>query len=365
MSPEQADNPYQSAPDNAAQPQPATPENVPSTSDVPVYAPDAVVQSPVYSPGHSFVYSSNPFIATSHGLGKALTVNPLSSLSVGLIGILIFLIAGILGLIITAAMHSSVVGVIVIIFIMIAMLLVLARTSAAITVVNLESYKDNAVTGRQAMGPLSSHRFVPFILANILTGLLEIVGFVLLIIPGMIISARLSLVPFVVYDEHLSAGAAIKRSWQLTKGHAIEMMGAFVASTLVVGGSGGLLSLVGSQSAYINRYTELKAAEKQGLSTGKMHWMNPLLLILGVVGIALYIGLFALSMNQAKSLDPNLTLPTSSSNSRSYCYYESNTTMTTTCVDRKACTANLQCSEINLLSTQGNNSTTTSDPLYQ
>jgi len=369
MSPEQPNNPYQ--PVSNYSEQPAPPTSAPSTPDTAIYSPVAAVQSPaspegpVYNSSQSFHYSSNPFIATSHGLGKALTVNPLSSLSVGLIGTLIFLVAGILGAIITAVLHNSVVGIIVIVLIMVAMLLVLARTLAAITVVNLESYKDNAISGRQAIGPLTSHGFLSFVLANILTGLLEIVGFILLIVPGMILSARLSLVPFIVYDEHLSAGAAVKRSWQLTKGHTIEMMGTLVASMLVVGGSGGLLSLVGSQSAYINRYTELKAAEKLGVSTGKMHWMNPLLLILGVVGVALYIGLFALSMGQAKTLDTNLTSPSSSTSSKSYCYYENSTTMDTTCVDKTTCAANIQCAEINLLSNDGNSSTPFSDPLSQ
>lgn len=57
------------------------------------------------------------------------------------------------------------------------------------------------------------------ILANLLTTLLVVIGFALLIIPGIILACRLAFVPYLVMDQKMEAIKALEKSWQMTKGY--------------------------------------------------------------------------------------------------------------------------------------------------
>jgi uncharacterized membrane protein len=59
-----------------------------------------------------------------------------------------------------------------------------------------------------------------YILAAILSGIIIAVGFVLVIIPGIIFAIRLQYVGYLVVDKNLGAIEAIKKSWAMTKGHS-------------------------------------------------------------------------------------------------------------------------------------------------
>jgi uncharacterized membrane protein len=58
------------------------------------------------------------------------------------------------------------------------------------------------------------------VLAGFLVGLFVSLGFLLLIIPGIIIGIRLSFVNYLVLDEGMEAMEAVRASWEMTKGHA-------------------------------------------------------------------------------------------------------------------------------------------------
>ena len=45
------------------------------------------------------------------------------------------------------------------------------------------------------------------------------IGFLLLVVPGVILACRLILTPYLVMDRRMPAIDAIKESWQLTTGH--------------------------------------------------------------------------------------------------------------------------------------------------
>lgn len=64
--------------------------------------------------------------------------------------------------------------------------------------------------------------------AVLLVGILTMIGFVLLIIPGIIAAIRLSFVPFLVTDEDMGAIDALKESWSRTKGHGWSLFGLFL-----------------------------------------------------------------------------------------------------------------------------------------
>jgi uncharacterized membrane protein len=82
----------------------------------------------------------------------------------------------------------------------------------------IKLYKNETV----AVGELFQHSnlFLKFFVAQILSGLIILAGFILLIIPGIYLMLRLYPVMFLVVDEKLGPIDAISRSFAMTKNHA-------------------------------------------------------------------------------------------------------------------------------------------------
>jgi len=71
----------------------------------------------------------------------------------------------------------------------------------------------------------------------ILLGLILIAGFILLIIPGIILGIRLYYTPFVLIEQKLGAIDAIKASWEMTRGHGGQVFLLFLlAIPITIGG---------------------------------------------------------------------------------------------------------------------------------
>jgi Membrane domain of glycerophosphoryl diester phosphodiesterase len=68
---------------------------------------------------------------------------------------------------------------------------------------------------------------------TVLTSLLTIIGFILLIIPGIIAFVRLALAPPVLVVEDVRGTQAVRRSWRLTSGNFWRLLGLLVLSTLI------------------------------------------------------------------------------------------------------------------------------------
>ena len=85
-------------------------------------------------------------------------------------------------------------------------------------------------------------QFGNIILANILVFLIVGAGFMMLIVPGIIFACKLSFVPYLVMDEKMEAADAVRKSWNMTKGHTgtIFLMG--IVSFFV--GLGGLICFI-------------------------------------------------------------------------------------------------------------------------
>lgn len=65
-----------------------------------------------------------------------------------------------------------------------------------------------------------------FFLASLLYGLMMIGGFILFVVPGIIVLIRLSMVFFIMTDDPaISPVNALKRSWALTNGHSAKVLG--------------------------------------------------------------------------------------------------------------------------------------------
>lgn len=58
------------------------------------------------------------------------------------------------------------------------------------------------------------------VLANLLVSVIIGVGFVFLIVPGIILACKLAFVPYLIVDRKMDVIKAVKESWFLTDGHA-------------------------------------------------------------------------------------------------------------------------------------------------
>ena len=77
------------------------------------------------------------------------------------------------------------------------------------------------------------------VLANLLVDIIILVGFIFLIVPGIIFACKLAFVHYLVVDEKMEAIEAVKESWRLTNGHAWEVFLIGLASVPI--GIAGLL----------------------------------------------------------------------------------------------------------------------------
>jgi hypothetical protein len=88
--------------------------------------------------------------------------------------------------------------------------------------------------------------FGAFFIAGLLTGLAMILGFVLLILPGIYLSARWTMVDAVVVAENRGATEAMRRSWEATKGNVLPIIFAGLATAIPAIIGLGLLFAVGA-----------------------------------------------------------------------------------------------------------------------
>ena len=114
-------------------------------------------------------------------------------------------------------------------------------------------------------------RYVPIILANLLKFALVGIGFVFLIIPGIILLCRLAFVSFLVMDKHMEPIAAIEKSWQMTKGQGWKIFGmGLLAIPVFIGGLlcfvvGVFVSVTWIYAAFTSLYHALDIKDQERL----------------------------------------------------------------------------------------------------
>lgn len=93
-----------------------------------------------------------------------------------------------------------------------------------------------ARNGMPQLGELfqGGSRFLALLGATLLMNLLIIVGFICLIIPGIIVAYGLSMTPYFVIDQGLGPVEAIKASWNATDGHKGKLFVYSLLSMLVM-----------------------------------------------------------------------------------------------------------------------------------
>jgi uncharacterized membrane protein len=77
---------------------------------------------------------------------------------------------------------------------------------------------------------ISVKQIISYLIASIMYGFLVIIGFILLIIPGIYFATKYAFISYVIVDEDLDPFTALKRSAELTQGNKMHVLGwAFAA----------------------------------------------------------------------------------------------------------------------------------------
>ena len=75
------------------------------------------------------------------------------------------------------------------------------------------------------------------VIANIVVGIIVGLGFVMLIVPGIIFACRLAFVPYLVVDREMDVMDALRVSWDMTRGYGwhIFLMGLLAIPIVILG----------------------------------------------------------------------------------------------------------------------------------
>ncbi len=245
-------------------------------------------------------YHSNPFTASLHQLSIILKVNPVSTLTLGFL-MLAIIVAGAFASGFLSAVIPGVIGkVVLIVLFVILYLLVVLRFAAASLYIHTASRNNETINAREAVKAVAKQHYATFLLTVLASGILIVIGFIALIIPGLFLMGRLLLAPYVAMNEGLGVGGSLKKSWALSSGHWFEVISAGVASLFLL--PNGLLTFVGVQSGLASRYFEISELKNTGAAKPKMHWMNVVLPVILIVGLALYYGFIYSTLRSSSKL---------------------------------------------------------------
>ncbi|HCC71773.1 MAG TPA: hypothetical protein DEQ09_11575 [Bacteroidales bacterium] len=79
-----------------------------------------------------------------------------------------------------------------------------------------------------------SENYVHIILANLIVFAIIMIGFIMLIIPGIILSCRLAFVSYLVMDKKMEPITAVEESWRLTKGYGWTIFAMGLVSFFII-----------------------------------------------------------------------------------------------------------------------------------
>jgi uncharacterized membrane protein len=116
--------------------------------------------------------------------------------------------------------------------------------------------------------------YVNIVLAHLLATAIIGLGFIFLIIPGIIFACRLVFVPYIVMDRNLDAVKAVEKSWKMTAGHGWTIFGMGILSFIII--ILGLVMLVVGvfpaamwvSSSFASLYHSIDHKEKMELENG-------------------------------------------------------------------------------------------------
>ena len=78
------------------------------------------------------------------------------------------------------------------------------------------------------------NNYLNIILAHLIWVAIVGIGFVFLIVPGIILACRLAFIPYLVMDKNMEPVAAVEKSWEMTRGHGWKIFGMALLAILLV-----------------------------------------------------------------------------------------------------------------------------------
>lgn len=98
----------------------------------------------------------------------------------------------------------------------------------------LHAIRDQKIEFNNLLIGFKKENYLNIVLANLLGLVLIIISFVALVIPGIIVGCRLSLVSYLVMDKGLGPMEALETSWKMTKGHFWTIFGLSIVSFFIL-----------------------------------------------------------------------------------------------------------------------------------
>ena len=105
--------------------------------------------------------------------------------------------------------------------------------SASITLIYVKYMRGEPVLFNDLLG-VDLNKFVHYVLSVLVSGVLMILGFILLILPGFYVMARLMFVQYLVLDRNLSFSEAITTSFNMSEGHVLNFISFIFAMAFLV-----------------------------------------------------------------------------------------------------------------------------------
>lgn len=144
---------------------------------------------------------------------------------IGIIAFVLILIARIL------PVNVEIVHTILYTIISILMIFIVSAFVLGYTKISLEFYDKKAVS---LSSFFSCFYLIPkFLIALIISLILFVIGFAFFVIPGIIIASRLMLFPYFIVDKNVGPIESITKSFNVTKGHTLRMVGLFLLTELL------------------------------------------------------------------------------------------------------------------------------------
>ena len=262
-------------------------------------------------------YESNPFLVVAKGIVSILHYNPGTALVMIAVLLTALVVAALVLIVPFIFIHGLLFGLIFGLLLILAYLVFLGVSVGSYLHIGSASIRGQKTTVRASLSR-ALNRLLPLVGLSLMLGIVVIIGFVLLIVPGFFLLGRLSLSTVVLMEENLGPIAAMKRSWKLTDKHVMEMLGALFAAQLIGLGGAGLLTPTISVAPLFGRYADLRALEQSGAAVRpKVHWLNYLALFITIPLIAAVVLLSALAHN-IKPPTPSQTIPSQNMNMNPY-----------------------------------------------
>ncbi len=173
-----------------------------------------------------------PTVGASYGNGwRQMWKHFLELFLIGIVGLVISIPSGMGGWEWEVAAAFSVLG----IFGYIYTILIANPVDYGISYAYLKAARDDKLEIRDMFEAF--HNYWNAVLANLLVGAIVVVGFFLLIIPGIIFACKLAFTPYLVVDRRMGVIEAVKESWRMTNGHAwtVFLIGLLAIPISIVG----------------------------------------------------------------------------------------------------------------------------------